>query len=149
MSYALLLAFLTAGSQAFSQPVYKSPDFPALDRNGDGFLSRREAAADPEIGKRFAQFDADGDRLLSQAEHLAARQDNERRAQRDAVLKERVKAALSAERGIPTAGIAIDTYEGAVHLSGFVPAPDMASRAGRISAAVSGVRTVHNNITVK
>ena len=36
-----------------------------------------------------------------------------------------------------------------MQLSGFVPAPDMASRAGRITAAVSGVRTVHNNLSVR
>jgi osmotically-inducible protein OsmY len=34
-------------------------------------------------------------------------------------------------------------------LSGFVPAPGMASRAGRITAALSGLRAVHNNVTVK
>jgi osmotically-inducible protein OsmY len=36
-----------------------------------------------------------------------------------------------------------------VQLSGFVPLPDMASRAGRVTAGVNGVRSVHNNITVK
>ena len=145
MHAPLLIALLVASVPALAQPA----GFPALDRNGDGYLSRVEALADQEIYKRFAQFDVDNDRLLSQTEYFAAREDNERRAQRDAAVTARVKAALSAERGIPTARIAVETYEGAVHLSGFVPAPDMASRAGRITAAVNGVRTVHNNITVK
>jgi len=65
------------------------------------------------------------------------------------VLTARVKAALIAERGLPWTGITVDTYEGGVQLSGFVPAPDLASRAGRITAGVSGVRTVHNNLVVR
>jgi osmotically-inducible protein OsmY len=69
---------------ALAQPA----GFPALDRNGDGHLSRVEA-------------------------------------------------------------LAVETYEGRVQLSGFVPLPDMASRAGRVTAGVNGVRSVHNNITVK
>jgi osmotically-inducible protein OsmY len=43
----------------------------------------------------------------------------------------------------------VETYEGRVQLSGFVGSPDLVSRAGRVTAAVSGVRTVHNNISVK
>ena len=43
----------------------------------------------------------------------------------------------------------MDTYEGGVHLSGFVPAAELASRAGRVTASISGVRTVHNNLVVK
>jgi osmotically-inducible protein OsmY len=142
---ALLLVSFFPVAAALAQDA----QFSALDRNADGYLSRFEAAGEPEIARRFAQFDTDKDRRLSRAEYAAAREDNERRAQRDAVLTARVKAALSAERSIPTSRIAVESYEGAVHLSGFVPAPDMASRAGRVTAAVSGVRTVHNNITVK
>jgi osmotically-inducible protein OsmY len=87
------------------------------------------SAAEQEIYKRFAQFDAKGDRQLSPTEYLAAREDNERRSRHDA--------------------IAVETYEGRVQLSGFVPLPDMASRAGRVTAGVNGVRSVHNNISVK
>jgi hyperosmotically inducible protein len=143
---ALLIALsLAVGTAAHAQ----SAEFSALDRNGDGYLSRLEVGAQPDLAKRFAQFDTDRDRRWSPEEYLAARADNEQRAQRDAALTARVKAALSAERAIASSAIAVETYEGEVQLSGFVPAPDMASRAGRISAAVSGVRTVHNNITVK
>jgi osmotically-inducible protein OsmY len=134
-----------ASAPALAQPT----GFPALDRNGDGYLSRVEALADQEICKRFAQFDANGDRQLSATEYLAAREDNQRRARHDAALTARVKAALSAERGIRAAAIAVQTYEGQVQLSGFVPLPDMASRAGRVTAGVTGVHSVHNNITVK
>ena len=142
---ALLIAVsFAAGTAAHAQPA----DFSALDRNGDGYLSRLEVAAHPDLARRFAQYDTDRDRRWSPAEYLVAREDNEQRAQRDAAVTARVKAALT-ERGIASSAISVDTYEGEVQLSGFVPAPDMASRAGRISAGVSGVRTVHNNITVK
>jgi hypothetical protein len=140
---ALLISALLASSGAVHA------QFSAIDRNGDGYVTRIEALADQEIHKRFVQFDANQDRQLSPAEYLAAREDIDKRVQQDAVLTARVKAALLAERGIPSKAISVDAYEGRVQLSGFVPAPDMASRAGRLVAGVNGVRTVHNNITVK
>jgi hyperosmotically inducible protein len=145
MRVLLLLCLFAAGAAALAQPV----GFDTLDRNRDGFVSRVEAAGAPEIARRFAQFDNNRDRLLSRDEYLAAREDDERRAQRDAALTARVKAALSAVLSIPSSAIAVDTYEGEVQLSGYVPAPELASRAGRVTAAVSGVRMVHNNLAVR
>src|SRR5919109_742009 len=142
MRVLLLVVLFAASAAACAQPK----TFAALDRDADGYLTRPEVAGDPEIAKRFAQFDLDQDRRLSPAEYLAARNDNERRAQRDAALTARVKEALVAASGIPAKGISVETYEGRVQLSGFVPVPDMASRAGRVVAGVNGVRTVHNNI---
>jgi hyperosmotically inducible protein len=127
----------------------RAAQFSALDRNRDGFVTRIEALAESEIHKRFAQFDTNKDRQLSLAEYLTAREDMDQRAQQDAALTARVKAALIAERGLPWTGITVETYEGGVQLSGFVPAPDLASRAGRVTAGVSGVRTVHNNLVVR
>ena len=151
--FTIALAFSSA---AFAQPGSGEPGggaraakFATLDRNGDGYVTRIEALGEQEIHKRFAQFDANKDRQLSLAEYLAAREDIDKRAQNDAALTARVKAALIAERGIPWTAISVETYEGGVQLSGFVPAPDMASRAGRVTAGVSGVRTVHNNLVVK
>jgi hypothetical protein len=155
MRALLIVASLSASAGTFGQGSgepgggARAAEFAALDRNRDGYVTRIEALADPEIYKRFVQFDANNDRQLSLAEYLAAREDNDKRAQQDAALAARVKAALVAERGIPSRSISVDSYEGRVQLSGFVPSPDMASRAGRVTAGVSGVRTVHNNIVVK
>jgi hyperosmotically inducible protein len=124
-------------------------DFVALDRNRDGYISKVEALANPEVHKRFAAFDADKDGRLSEAEYAAAMQDNEKRIVQDSVITARVKAALLAERGIPSLSISVETYEGGVLLKGFVNAADIVSRAGRITAGVAGVRTVHNNIGVR
>jgi BON domain-containing protein len=152
----LIAAFLASNATALAQPGSGEPgggaravEFAKLDRNGDGYVTRIEALADPEIHKRFAQFDANKDKQLSLAEYLSAREDIDKRVQQDAALAARVRAALIAERGIPSKTISVETYEGAVQLSGFVPAPDIVSRAGRLTAGISGVRTVHNNILVR
>jgi osmotically-inducible protein OsmY len=145
MYLLVLAASLVLSGRALAQ----SSDFAALDRNRDGYVSRIEALADAEIHKRFGQFDTDQDRRLSPAEYAAALDDNNLRIRRDAALAERVRAALVAERAIMATAISVESYEGQVELSGFVPAPDMASRAGRVTAGVDGVRFVHNNLAVR
>jgi hyperosmotically inducible protein len=124
-------------------------DFVALDRNRDGHISKVEALGNPEVHKRFGAFDTDKDGRLSEAEYALAMEDNEKRILQDSVITARVKAALLAERGIPSLSISVETYEGRVQLSGFVKAPEIVSRAGRVTAGVTGVRTVHNNIGVR
>lgn len=124
-------------------------DLDVLDRNGDGAISRVEALGNPEIHKRFAAFDADNDGVLSRPEYALAMKDNRKRMLRDSVVTARVRAALLAAKGIPSRQIAVETYEGRVYLKGFVRAPEIASRAGRVTAAVDGVRTVHNDLAVK
>jgi len=149
---ALLLMFSSAvasGQHYTGEANTQRADFLALDRNRDGYISKVEALANPEVHKRFAAFDQDRDGLLSEAEYAAAMEDNEKRILSDAIITARVKAALLAEKGIPSLSISVETYEAGVQLTGFVKAPDIVSRAGRVTASVSGVRTVHNNIAVK
>ena len=43
-------------------------DFEALDADGDGFISRAEAAGHPTLRQEFGGVDADGDGLLSRNE---------------------------------------------------------------------------------
>jgi hyperosmotically inducible protein len=145
MRMLAILGLFAAGAAVPAQ----SADFETLDRNSDGYLSRVEIAELPHIARRFALFDADKDRRLSRAEYAVAREESERRAVQDAAVTARVREALSAARGIPSTAISVETFEGEVQLNGFVPAPDLASRAGRITAGVSGVRMVHNNLVVR
>lgn len=151
---ALLLMLLSAAAlaqdtgEATTLPGPRA-DFVALDRNRDGYVSKVEALANPEVHKRFATFDRDQDARLSEAEYALVMEDNDRRILHDSLITARVKAALLAEKGIPSLSISVETYEGRVQLSGFVNAPDIVSRAGRVTAGVSGVRTVHNKITVR
>lgn len=153
-SIALLMLLLSCGALAQNTTDPRTvpgprADFVALDRNRDGYISKVEALANQEVQKRFASFDMDKDGLLSESEYALAMEDNEKRILRDALITARVKAALLAEKGIASLSIAVETYEGRVQLSGFVKAPDMASRAGRVTANVNGVRTVHNNLAVR
>jgi hyperosmotically inducible periplasmic protein len=147
----LLMAFSAAAWAQYTGEPPSPPraDFVALDRNRDGYISKVEALGNPEVQKRFAVFDADKDARLSEAEYVAAMEDNQKRILEDSVITARVKAALLAERGIPSLSISVETYEGSVHLSGFVKAADIVSRAGRVTAGVAGVRSVNNNIAVR
>lgn len=45
-----------------------SVDFDALDADGDGFISRREASAHDTLAREFRGVDVDGDGLLSRDE---------------------------------------------------------------------------------
>jgi hyperosmotically inducible protein len=152
---ALIVAFAAAlaAGRALGQPASEAPgqhaDFSGLDRNQDGYVSRVEALADREIHKRFAEFDANKDGLLSEREHRLAMDDRQKRVLQDALITARVKAKLMAERTIPSVRIGVETYEGRVQLSGFVPSAELASRAGRLTASVNGVRTVDNNLGVR
>src|SRR6266850_4100676 len=152
MRASITLLLMLASAAALAQNTGEATtlpgpraDFVALDRNRDGYISKVEALANPEVHKRFAAFDADKDGRLSEAEYVAAMEDNEKRILQDSVITARVKAALLAEKGIPSLSISVETYEGRVQLTGFVKAPDIVSRAGRVTAGVTGVRTVHNN----
>ena len=148
---ATLLKQATAFAQGSGEPGGDAlrNEFMLLDRNRDGTISRVEALANQDVLKRFGNFDADRDGRLSEEEFAALREDVARQALADAAITARVKAALLAERGIPSLSISVETYEGRVQLTGFVKSPDIVSRVGRVTAGVNGVRTVHNNIGVR
>jgi hypothetical protein len=45
------------------------PKFEELDRDGDGYITREEAAVIPGLWEHFSAFDRDGDGLLSRDEY--------------------------------------------------------------------------------
>ena len=149
IAVVLAMAAGVALAQPSSEPPLQRADFVGLDRNRDGFISKVEAIADAEIQKRFATFDTDKDGRLNEAEYALAKDDIAKRVLVDSAITARVKAALLAEKGIPSMSISVETYEGRVQLSGYVGSPEIVSRAGRVTSLVNGVRTVHNNIAVK
>src|SRR6266850_3632505 len=115
MRAAILLLSMLASAAALAQdtgevttlPAARA-DFIALDRNRDGYISKVEALANPEVQKRFAAFDLDKDGRLSEAEYAAAMEDNDKRILQDSVITARVKAALLAEKGIPSLSISVE-----------------------------------------
>jgi hyperosmotically inducible periplasmic protein len=127
----------------------KNQAFAALDKNSDGALSREEAAAEKELAKRFAKFDANKDGKLSEDEYLKAMQDNDKRVLSDSAITSKVKAQLLITKGVPSTSVSVETYEGRVQLSGFVDKKEQAAAAGKVAAAISGVRTVQNDLKVK
>lgn len=80
-----------------------------------------------------------------------SQEDREKAAQyaSDSVITTKVKAALLAEKGIPSTAITVETYKGVVLLSGFVDSADVIERAGTVLAKVGGVKSVKNSLGAK
>ena len=60
---------LLAGNASAARPA-NDPGFNKLDANHDGYLSRTEAAKNPDLAKNFKQADKNGDGKLSRTEYL-------------------------------------------------------------------------------
>lgn len=156
MRFALITALALAATPAIAQnkgdPLERpavNAAFLALDKNGDGVVTRAEAAADAALAKDFAAADANGDGRLTEAEFTRYHQARDRQYVEDSTITTKVKALLLKEKGIPSTDISVETSKGRVQLSGFVPSADVASRAGRIAAGVDGVKQVQNNLKVR
>src|ERR1700682_2544377 len=69
---ASAMALVTGSAFADNKAKTDDPGFNALDKNNDGYLSRAEAAGNPELAKQFKAADKDGDGKLSRTEYLRA-----------------------------------------------------------------------------
>lgn len=150
--FLLAVASTLALAQVKSDPLERpsgNAAFKGLDRNGDGYLSRAEAAADDELAKNFAAADGNRDGRISEAEYVRYYQERDKQYVDDAAITTKVKALLLKEKGIPSIDISVETSKGRVQLSGFVASRDIIARAGRIAAGVEGVREVRNNLAVR
>ena len=149
----LFLAAAPLCALAQDAPRQKNPDFVKLDKNQDGYLSRQEAAADKRVAKFFDQADMNRDGRLDEDEWLKARSmaDREKVGEYvdDSALTARVKSALLAKKGVPSAEISVETYRGVVQLSGFVDTAGQIDLAGSVAAGVKGVKDVKNSLNVK
>jgi osmotically-inducible protein OsmY len=67
----------------------------------------------------------------------------------DATITTKVKGAFVKDPMVKALDVKVDTFKGAVQLSGFVDTAEQKSRAEQIAAGINGVTTVKNNITVK
>jgi osmotically-inducible protein OsmY len=67
----------------------------------------------------------------------------------DTVLTTKVKAGIFNEPTLKSMEINVETFKGAVQLSGFVAQPADIAKAGAIARGVKGVKSVKNDIRVK
>ena len=67
----------------------------------------------------------------------------------DTTITAKVKADFIRDDTVKAHDISVTTFKGVVQLSGFVDNAVQKSRAEQIAAAVSGVKSVQNNISIK
>jgi len=67
----------------------------------------------------------------------------------DSVITTKVKALLAADDFLKSFQISVETYKGAVQLSGFVGSQKAVDKAVQITRSVSGVKSVKNSLIVK
>lgn len=67
----------------------------------------------------------------------------------DAQITASLKAKYAGESEVPATQVKIDTMNGVVQLSGFVPNQTAKERAGQIARDTKGVKTVRNDIIVR
>jgi hyperosmotically inducible protein len=67
----------------------------------------------------------------------------------DAVITTKVKAAIFNEPTLKSAEINVETFKGAVQLSGFVNSQADINKAAEIARSVKGVTSVKNDMRVK
>ena len=67
----------------------------------------------------------------------------------DTVITSKVKAAILNQPGLSSADVNVETFKGAVQLSGFVNSKADASEAAAVARGVGGVKSVKNDMRVK
>ncbi|OGQ01087.1 MAG: transporter [Deltaproteobacteria bacterium RBG_19FT_COMBO_60_16] len=67
----------------------------------------------------------------------------------DSVITTKVKAAIAKDPSLSALQINVETFKGAVQLSGFVDSAQSKSKAGEVAAGVKGVKSVKNDLVVK
>jgi len=149
MLFVIALAIGFASTSWAQKSPSGNAAFDGLDKNRDGYLSKEEVAGQKELAKRHARFDADKDGRLNVDEYIKANKDNDERVVADSAVTTKVKSTFLVEKGIPSTAISVETYEGTVILSGFVDNKDIAAKAAKVAAGISGVKKVENKLVVK
>jgi hyperosmotically inducible protein len=67
----------------------------------------------------------------------------------DSVITTKVKTAILNEPALKVAEINVETFKGAVQLSGFVSSQAAANKAVEVARGVGGVKSVKNDMRVK
>ena len=67
----------------------------------------------------------------------------------DSVITAKIKAEIAADKLISLYQISVETYKGAVQLSGFVDSQEQVDEAMEIAEKVPGVKKVTNSLMIK
>jgi osmotically-inducible protein OsmY len=67
----------------------------------------------------------------------------------DSVITTKVKSLLAGDDFLKSFQISVETYKGAVQLSGFVNSQQAVDKAGEIARSVKGVKSLKNDLIVK
>lgn len=67
----------------------------------------------------------------------------------DSTITAKVKAEILGDPALKSFQISVETFKGAVQLSGFVNSSEMRNRAAVVASRVSGVKSVKNDLIVK
>lgn len=67
----------------------------------------------------------------------------------DAAISAKVKTAFAQDPGVKAIDVKVDTFKGAVQLSGWVNTAEEKARAEQIAKGIAGVKSVENKITLK
>ena len=67
----------------------------------------------------------------------------------DSIITTKVKAAIFNEPTLKSAEINVETFKGAVQLSGFVSSQTAVNKAAELARGVNGVKSVKNDMRIK
>lgn len=123
--------FLVVGLAACDKPGPAESASKAIDQTVDEAGNTVNVAAN----KTSAQLDEQGEKTGAVVD--------------DAVITEKVKAAIFAEPGLKTLQISVNTTKGVVTLSGSVDSQLNGDQAKLLAGAVSGVIEVDNHLVLK
>jgi Ca2+-binding EF-hand superfamily protein len=93
---------LAAGSAYGADKTAKAdndPGFNALDKNNDGYITRAEAAGNPDLLKKFKEADKNNDGKLNRAEYLWAMTKKDA-----ATVKDKVSNAVKSDKPSSSTG---------------------------------------------
>jgi hyperosmotically inducible protein len=157
---AVILVASGAGlvaSAAYAEPNEVKPantgTFRALDRNGDGYLTRNEVSHIGSYAKSFDIADENRDGKLTPDEFIKSESIRERELAGayvdDAALTAKVKAALAKELELKSLDVHVETDKGRVLLSGWVDSGAQQKKAYQVASRVDGVKLVKDGMTVR